>query len=84
MHLHLVSLMKTVFSNKILLFMFNIKKILCDKSHINSIYSDNSVQNYFFNIWSSLATGFKHYLQIKMYKIEIKLYIYIFVANYYG
>ena len=83
MHLNLVSLMKTGFPNKILLFMFNINKILCDKSHINSIYSDNSVQNYFFNIQSYLATGFKHYLQIKMYKIEFKLYTY-FAANNYG
>ena len=43
MHLNLVSLMKTGFPNKILLFMFYINKILCYKSHINSIYSDNSV-----------------------------------------
>ena len=43
MNFNLVNLMKTVFSNKILLFMFNIKKILGVKSHINNIYCDNSV-----------------------------------------
>ena len=35
--------MKTGFTNKILIFIFNINKNLCDKSDINSIYNDNSV-----------------------------------------
>ena len=37
MHLNLVRLMKTVFSNKILLFIFIIDKILCDKLIANMV-----------------------------------------------
>lgn len=83
MHLNLVSLMKTVFSNKILLFIFNINKILC-VNHI-LIVSIVIIQ---FRIISLLSRAI--WLQDLNITFKLKCtklnssYIHIFAANNYG